>query len=430
VTGTLVEFRDAPLRWWRGLSLASTDAWLYAVAAAFALGMGLWSRQPAQWHWGFLAVGPFALGAVLVVCGSSLGRIAQRRWRVAVLSLVAIGVIAVPLVYETTLHPLAQPEVSNIERAGQRIVADETVYPSYVNAAGHLVNPVPGISPSASLFPYGPTMGAFGIPAAITDSTTGMSDARVTMTLFTFLLMALALCLLRAPPDRKLRTAQVLLVLPSGSLFLATGGDDMPVLALCLLALVALQRRSVAWMAILLALACTMKLTAWPFARALIAISRDEDGRFTGRRVAAVTAGLVAATFAPFVLVGPRGFVANVFEFPLGLAGVSSPAASALPGHVLTDWQPWLSHVIMPAVFVFGAVVLYRFWRTRWPVAPTLALRTLAIGMTVIICAATATRVGYLIYPLNFMVWAWVLSPVPAPSVDRVVLVEAQSPTG
>jgi hypothetical protein len=414
-------------QWWTRQSLAATDAWLYGVSSVFALGVGVYSTQSAEWHWGFLAFGPFALGCVLALAGRSLGELAQRYWRVAILTLVAIGVVAIPLVYETTVRPLAQPEVGVIVRAADEVLKDKTVYPAYWSN-GHVVNAVPGIRPALDFFPYMPLMAAFGIPAALTGRDTGLTDARVTMTLFTGVLMLLALLLLRAPTDRKLRTAQLLVVLPTGSLFLATGGDDMPILALCLMALVAMQRRSVWWTGILLGVACAMKLTAWPLALAVFAVSRDVNDRPSGRRVAAIAGTIVGVTIAPFVLAGPHGFVANVIEFPLGLAGVSSWAASPLPGHLLTNWQPWLSHVIMPAVFLIGSVVLWRFLRPRWPLSPPLALRTMAVAMTVVICAATATRIGYLIYPLNFMLWAWVLTPQPD-SVDRVVLEEVQSPS-
>lgn len=390
--------------------------------------MGIYSLQTAEWHWGFLAFGPFALGSVLSLFGRTLGEIAQRYWRVAVLTIVAFGVVAVPLAYETTLRPVAQPEVGVIVRAAEDVVKDKSVYPAYV-VDGRVVNALPGVSPALNFFPYGPLLALPGIPAALTGHDSGMSDPRVTITLFTLFLLVLALSLLRAPPDRKLRTAQILAVLPSGSLFLATGGDDMPILALCLLALVAMQRRSIWTTGLLLGLACAMKLTAWPLALAVFAVSRDEDNRPSGHRIGAIVATIVGATFAPYIFISPHAFIANVFEFPLGLAGVSSPAASPLPGHFLTDWHPWLSHVIMPTVFVVGGVVLWRFLRPRWPISVPLALRTLAIAMTVVICAASATRIGYLIYPLNFMLWSWVLTPVDS-LVDRVVLEESQSPAG
>ena len=45
---------------------------------------------------------------------------------------------------------------------------------------------------------------------------------------------------------------------------------------------------------------------------------------------------IVAVTTVPFVVRAPAAFMSNVFAFPLGFAGVTSPAASALPGHILT----------------------------------------------------------------------------------------------
>jgi hypothetical protein len=32
----------------------------------------------------------------------------------------------------------------------------------------------------------------------------------------------------------------------------------------------------------------------------------------------------------------------------------------------------------------------------------------LSVGFVVMICAASATRIGYVIYPLNFALWSWV----------------------
>lgn len=411
-------------------SRVATDAWLYGISATFALLMGLYSTDTAEWHWGYFAVGPFALGAVLVLCGTSFGPLGQRSWRWLVLALVAIGVVAVPLAYETTLHHIYQPEVSVIEDAGSRVVHHQPVYTAYF-AGDHLYGQQPGVSVVNSFFPYGPLMAIFGIPSAMTGKVTGLSDARVTMTLFTVFLMLIALGLLRAPPDRKIRTAQFLVVLPTGALFLATGGDDMPILALCLLAVVAMQRRRVVATGLILGVACAMKLTAWPVALALAAVSLDREGRHVGWRVGGLTAAVVGLTFSPYAIFNPRAFLANVFEFPLGLAGVRSPAASPLPGHFLTDWQPWLSHVIMPVVFVAGSIALWRYLRPRWPISPTTSLRVLAVAMTIIICSATATRLGYLIYPINFLVWASVLAPVPADaSVDRVVLEYAERPAG
>ncbi len=392
--------------------------------------MGLYSSEPAQWHWGYLALGPFLAGVVVSVGGIRLTGVTQYRFRVLVLVLVFIGVVAVPLALETQWRgrALAQPEVAVISRAAHNVFSNQTPYTTYVNSHGQLVHEIKGIPAYESFFPYFPLMSLFGLPSALTHRLSGLSDARVLMSIFTCVIMALALAMLRAPPDRKIRTAQLLVVLPTGSLFLATGGDDMPILALCLLALVALQHHRTWTTGFILGVAAAMKLTAWPFALAILAVSRDKEGRRSWGRILTAIGIVVVGTVTPYAVSGPEAFIANVFAFPLGLAGVRSPAASPLPGHLLTTWYPPLRHVLLPLVFLVGGYYLAKFLRSRWPIDVPLALRTLAVCVTVVIFAATATRVGYLIYPLNFLLWAWVFTPVPTNSVDAVVLVEAQGP--
>lgn len=427
MTTRLIGFRDALVQWWRLQSPSSSDAWLYAGSAVFALLMGLTSDQPAQWHWGYLAVGPFAVAALIVPFGRRFAEIAQQRWRLAVLVLVFAGVVAVPLAFETQWR-VAQPEVNVIARSGQDLAHGKPLYTTYRNSHGVLVDVIKGEPAYQSFFPYFPLMSIFGLPSAVTGRETGLTDARIFMSIFTLLLMAVALALLRAPVDRKLRTAQILVVLPTGSLFLATGGDDMPILALGLLALVAMQRHRTWTTGFILGVAAAMKLTAWPLALVVMAVSRDQRGRRSWGRIGMALGVVLVSAITPYVVTGPQAFVANVFAFPLGLAGVKSPAASPLPGHLLTTWFPPLRHVLLPVVFLVGGYFLLKFLRERWPIDLPLALRTLGVVMTVVICSATATRLGYLIYPVNFFFWAWVFTPVASPSVERVVLVETQRP--
>ena len=49
---------------------------------------------------------------------------------------------------------------------------------------------------------------------------------------------------------------------------------------------------------------------------------------------------LVVPVVLPVALHNPSAFIDNVVRFPLGLAGVASPAASALPGHILVSPGP------------------------------------------------------------------------------------------
>ncbi len=390
---------------WEALSALRSDAILYALSAVFALGLGLWSREPAQWHWGYLAFGPYALCAfvALGLCRLELPRTSMVR--VGLFGLVLLGSVAIPLGLEARWR-IAQPEVSVITRTGQYLIEGINPYHSYYTR-GHLVNAIPGIPSYESFFPYFPMMGLFGLPSAETHIGKGLTDARLAMSLLTLLVGCTALGLMRASGDRKIRVAQMLLALPTGALFLSTGGDDMPILALLLLGVVALQRRQSNLAGISFGLAAAMKLTAWPMVIGSLLVARTSKDRAAWHHVAAWTIGIVLATVAPFAVRAPWAFMSNVFAFPLGLAGVSSPAASALPGHILTTlWSP-LGHVLAPVTFVVGGYFLTKYVRRTWPLTLSRMLGLLSICFAVMMCVASATRIGYLIYPVNFALWSW-----------------------
>ncbi|HEV2428098.1 MAG TPA: glycosyltransferase 87 family protein, partial [Acidimicrobiales bacterium] len=285
----------------------------------------------------------------------------------------------------------------------------QTPYRAYLRD-GHLVGAVKGAPAFESFFPYFPLMGVFGLPSAATHGRSDLTDARIIMSLMTLVVGGVALALLRAPPERKLRVAQVLVALPTGALFLATGGDDMPILALGLLAVAFLQRRQSALAGVSMGLAAAMKLTAWPLALGALLVVRDRDGRRAWRSTAWIVVSIVVVTVLPFAVKSPHAFVVNVFGFPLGLAGVTSPAASALPGHILTTLWPPIGHVLAPVTLVVGGYFATRYARRHWPLDLSRLLAMLAVAYTVLICVASATRVGYLIYPLNFALWSSVLS--------------------
>src|SRR5579863_6788955 len=85
------------LTWWGALTGLSSDALLYGCSALFALGLGVFSHQGAQWQWGYLATTPYAFCALLAF---GLHRLKLRRttWlRVGLLALVMLGTVAIPL---------------------------------------------------------------------------------------------------------------------------------------------------------------------------------------------------------------------------------------------------------------------------------------------------------------------------------------------
>ena len=165
-----------------------------------------------------------------------------------------------------------------------------------------------------------------------------------------------------------------------------------------------------------------MKLTAWPLAAGALLVARDREGRAGWPRVLAWVGVIVLATTLPFAVRDPVAFMANVFAFPLGLAGVTSPAASALPGHILTTWEPVLGHVLAPVTFVVGGAFFTRYLRRHHPLSLSQLLAVLAVAFTVVICVASATRVGYVIYPLNLALWSSITRRTVVEEPERVAV--------
>jgi hypothetical protein len=164
-------------------------------------------------------------------------------------------------------------------------------------------------------------------------------------------------------------------------------------------------------------------------------VARNREGRSTWKQVLSWIAAIVIVTTVPFAVRSPVAFMSNVFAFPLGIAGVSSPAASALPGHILTSWLPWLGHVLAPVSLLIGGYFATKYIRRNWALTLSQMLGLLSIAFLGMICVASATRVGYVIYPLNLWLWSSVTreSPVVAEELsielDRVgVLIDGELP--
>jgi hypothetical protein len=181
--------------------------------------------------------------------------------------------------------------------------------------------------------------------------------------------------------------------------------------------------------------ASTLKFTAWPIViLAAFAACDLQRSRAIGRYALAVLA-LVVPVVVPVALHNPSAFIDNVVRFPLGLAGVASPAASALPGHILVSWFPGIHRAYVVAVGVIGLAVLARYLWHHAPRDAAEVARLTGWVMLVAIMLAPATRVGYLLYPINLFVWAWMFrrSSDPADEIDASTdgdADEAQLPSG
>ena len=440
------------VEWLRGRTAVERDALLYGLSTLFALLTAVAASIPLYRQWGELAVGPYAVAAlvmgVVVVLARRRDGVAVpagtpvHRWRAVRLvafAVVLLGATVVPLALEVVwasegnaaLH--VQPEVLVVERAGIRAAHGMDPY-RVVDRNGHILIRQSAIPVYELYYPYLPGMVVFGFSSG-SKVEARLTDARIQFLLFTLIVTVVALSRIRPPTDARTRSLQVLTVLPTAALPLATGGDDMPVAALMLLGLVALQRRRPVLAGLALGAASTLKFTAWPVVFLAIFAATDRQQRRAVGRYCVAVAALVVPVVVPVAFHNPSAFVDNVIRFPLGLAGVASPAASALPGHVLVSLAPGLHRPYVIVVGVVGLSVLAWRLARRPPRDAAAVARLTGWVMLVAILLAPATRVGYLLYPINLFVWAWMFRRSDDPAVpvvppDAGPTGEAQLPSG
>ncbi|WP_416901851.1 glycosyltransferase 87 family protein [Micromonospora echinospora] len=397
------------------------DLGLYAFSAAFAGITAVTSTLPPHRAWGAVA-GIGYLVAALLATGQLLARrrrpdspLAGTTARTAITALTWTTTALLPLAWQSAQRSAgrtdrAQEEVVVVEHSGARLIHDGTPY------LGH--DAIAALPPGEQLLgytPYQPGMALFGLPRAALD--TWWTDARVWFALATALALALAVRALRnssgsgsgsAAGTRTrtdaalLRAVQAATVLPVCALTLATGGDDLPVLALCLLALAhaATGRPGRAGLAV--GLAGALKLFAWPIALVLLfwAVTRRAGGRY-----AVGAFGLPAAALLPALLVDRDALVENVLRFPLGQGLVTSPAASPFPGHLIATGLPAGRAVATGLLVAAGIAIAVHLLRRPPRTAATSAL-ICGYGLLAAIALMPATRFGYLLYPLALLVWA------------------------
>jgi hypothetical protein len=259
-------------------------------------------------------------------------------------------------------------------------------------------------------YPYLPAMLVLGLPRVVFDDAPA-ADARIVFLVATLAALAVAFALWRAPDDRKLLVFQWLLVLPTGTLTMIGGGHDLPVLALMFLSLVLLQRRNLLVAAALLGLAAAMRHNAWillPFVVMAAGPVRDRV------RVGAVSLLTALAVTGPFALWHPDEFIEDVVRWPLNMGEVATNADAPTVGRFIVDQFPTGRLVIVVAllgtVLVAAALVTVR----RPPRTASDAALYAGVALLALMVLAPSGRVGYLLYPINLVVWAIALRPTPA----------------
>jgi hypothetical protein len=410
------------------------DAGLYAVSAAVAGAVAIFSGIPLLREWGRLAVPAYLAGAVaapgvvaLIPRGKDLSR-ALRWLAVAVLT----GAALLPLGLEATwrartspgLH--AQSEAIVTEEAARALNRGVDPY-----AAEYLRGPLEARPIGTKThFPYLPAMLVFGLPRAL-DGSNALADARVAFAAGTLALAAIAL---RRPPARRLSpshrriVALVLLTLPTGALLMATGGDDLPVLAAMVLALVLAEERRPGAAGAAAGLAAFTKPTAWILLPFLALVARDPEGRPARGRFSLVAAGIIAAGTIPFFVWSPRDFVEDVVRFPLGLGRQPSAAETPTLGSALIRIFPSSRTALTLALVALFLVAFAYLILRRTPVTTSGAARDAGLLFLAGIVLAPSARFGYVVYPINLMVWAWALRAVPAPARAGVVALPRGDP--
>ena len=398
-----------------GLAL---DAGLYAVSAAFALVTAVASTLVPHRAWGAIAVWAY-LGALLLVGaqllpGSPRG-LSAPSVRMALTWTAWIGAALLPLVVEAVQRAgghtgRAQDEVLVVEQMGDRLWHTGTPY-----LGPEAIAALPAPDRLLGYAPYQPGMAVFGLPRAVAG-VAWYTDARVWFALVTAAALGAAARALSGgrPVGRAgspVRAVQAATVLPICSLTLATGGDDLPVLALCLLGLAwcAADRFVLAGLAV--GLAAAGKLFAFPVV-AVLAVLAVATGR--GRRFLPGAIGLPVLVLIPPLLVDGNAFVENVIRFPLGHGIVRSPAQSPFPGYLIASALPGGRYVATALLVAVAVAIGVRLVRRPPRTAATAALFC-GWGLLAAILLMPTTRFGYLLYPIALLVWVPALA-VPSAS--------------
>ncbi|MGY0230309.1 glycosyltransferase family 87 protein [Longispora urticae] len=379
----------------------AVDLALYLLSAGFAW-LTASSNLPAHRPWGAIA----AIGYAVAALAALVQLVTRNRGGRGAVVLGTWGAVCLlPLVFEAVQRAdgrldRAQEEVLVVENSGIRMLETGSPFLSRADIAA-LPEPLLGYTP------YQPAMAVFGLPRAALGAH-WYTDARVYFALATAVCLFLALRTATGEAARsgRVRALQAVTVLPVAALTLATGGDDLPVLALTLLGLAYLARGRDTATGVVLGLAAALKLFAWPVA-AVVLIARLLTRRSTGAGIGKLAGPMIAIpvlTALPALIVDPGAFVENVLKFPLGHGLVKSPAASPLPGHLITENVPGGRYIAL-GLLGLAACALGWWLLRRPPRTAAAAAAVCATGLLTAMLLMPATRFGYLLYPAAYALW-------------------------
>ncbi len=367
-------------------------------------------------QWGLLAFFPYLLAAAGTfrlhqIDPDSKRTILWRRWIVVGLFFTSlVAPLSVSIAQRTLATPgvHAQAEVVVIERCGDRVATNQDCYLSNPSTVGVSATNYSSRLDANAFVPYLPGMAIFGISNSL-PIPSPFRDARVAMTIFTVLVVLIALAISGLSSEDRWRIFQFALVLPAGALPLVTGGDDLPVIALLLLAVILSRKRRPMAAGLAAGAAVIMKLTAWPLALFLLFVQRDNEDNQAWQPYLISIASIFIPVISIAAAVNPQAFIVNELLFPLGLTKVKSPAQSPLLGQAIFSMFPGYRIEVVSILVLVGAllaVLVYRKWRPRG-LGATIGFAAFILTLATVL--APATRFGYLLYPCNFVLWATIM---------------------
>jgi hypothetical protein len=356
---------------------------------------------PLQRSWGRFAIWAYVAAAPVALL---LARTSPRHnLRLVLAVAVMVGATVAPLLVSASQRgdgdpgANAQSEVLIVEEGATALLAGRNPYTEEYLTGPLASRPLP----TKTHLPYPPAMLTFGLPKAIVGAGPG-TDARIWFLVVSLAVAIPAIRAMRTDREGRLRSFQVLFALPTGAMLLATGGHDVPVLAVLLAAFVLADRERAGAAGLASGAALAMRQTsvlAIPFVLSIL--PRRQRARSLAWAIVPVL-----VVVAPFLLWSPAAFVEDVVLFPLGLGGGRSSARTPTLGSLLIDLAPRARTPITIALVVAILASALFLLRMRPATTAAGASARAAVAFAVAIALAPAARFGYLVYPIELSVWA------------------------
>lgn len=416
---------------------AGRDAALYGASAIHALVLSWLPVHSIYRAWGRIAVWPYAAGAALaalVWLVRPRSAAFAGKFRIALAMGVLAGATLAPVGHQVALRADAGPSKHAqshtiiVEESAKALLDGENPY-SFDYSRGPLSSWERGVR---THFPYMPGMIAFGLSRGFLGNGPA-GDARIIFVLAGLSIFAVAALRWKTSRDRWLLALQVLVILPTGSVLLAGGGHEFPVLALMLLSLVLLDGERYRGSGVALGAAMAIKQTAWVLFPFWLAVIVRRGGLSMTRRTVLPIAAIASAVILPLLFWYPRAFIEDAVKFPLDIGTDQTIARGPTLGRFLLgifpSTRPWLSFALLGIAGAISAIILFR----KPPAGASGAAGYSGLIFALAIALSTAGRAGYAIYPINLLLWSRLLKPgplspsAPSPASRSSILSKAKS---